>query len=371
MSVIIECRDTGIIYRNPSPNIKSIHAFYPSVIELDNNEMIAAMSLGEAIEASNLNVNISRSKDGGKTWRLEGPIYQGTADRITSNAGRLTKISENEIIFWMIRHDRSRENTGLTNPATTGFVPTELLLLRSFDHGCTWTNPEKIVPPLYGPCFDNSNVFVLNDGSWNVPMTTWMDWDGNCTEGVRMVNIISKDKGQTWPEYVVAMEDKNQEIMYVDDKIIEMPDGRVVIVAWAINYKKGYDLPNQFTISCDGGKTYNEIKSTGIKGQVLTPILLDDGKILSIYREFSKGELRANLSMLDGEDWIILCEKVLWSTQNKGSLKKSNNVSRNFSACQFGAPNIIRMKNGEFFCTFWCIEDCISNIRWVRIGCKS
>ena len=42
---------TGIIYRNPHPHLKSIHAYFPSVAVLGNGDLLATMVLGEAFEA--------------------------------------------------------------------------------------------------------------------------------------------------------------------------------------------------------------------------------------------------------------------------------------------------------------------------------
>lgn len=121
----VECLNTGIIYRNPIPHIRSVHAYFPTVVQLSGEELLATMSLGEAFESADMHVNVFRSVDGGQTWKLEGPIYGGTKDRVTSEVGRLTKVDDDEVVFWMTRHDRSRQGMGLTNPETLGFAETE------------------------------------------------------------------------------------------------------------------------------------------------------------------------------------------------------------------------------------------------------
>ena len=88
------CLNTGLIYRNPAPHVRSVHAYFPSVAAMANGEMLATIVLGEAFEATNLRTHVCRSTDGGETWRLEGPIYPGATDRLTSDASRLTALPE-------------------------------------------------------------------------------------------------------------------------------------------------------------------------------------------------------------------------------------------------------------------------------------
>ena len=85
---MIEILTTGIVYKNPKPHVRSVHAYFPSVAVMDNGEMLATFALGEAFEAANCRLNVARSKDMGETWALEGPVYPGTKRRLTSDYGR-------------------------------------------------------------------------------------------------------------------------------------------------------------------------------------------------------------------------------------------------------------------------------------------
>ena len=42
---------TGILYKNPKPHVKSVHAYFPSVAAMPNGELLATYVLGEAFEA--------------------------------------------------------------------------------------------------------------------------------------------------------------------------------------------------------------------------------------------------------------------------------------------------------------------------------
>jgi len=367
---IIASRQTGLIYRNPIPHVHSVHAYHPSVARLANGELLATFILGEAFEAPNCHTNVARSTDDGATWQLQGPIYRGTTDRLTSDACRITAMPDGEIVAFMIRADRTQHpHEGLTSHKTLGFVPTELMLLRSADYGRTWSEPKAFTPPLVGPSFELcAPILPLRDGRWLLPTSTWRGWDGDCPNGMRMLAFISHDRGQTWPEFVDVMRDPQQHIIYWETKIVVLADGRLLTVAWAYDEAAGKDLPNQYVLSKDGGRTWSEPRSTGLLGQTPTPYALPDGRILTVYRRMDRTGLWANVSHLAGDEWINDTAEPLWGADVSGLTRTSANMAQNFNVLRFGAPCITALPDGSYFVAFWCYEDCISVIRWFKIS---
>ena len=360
---------TGLIYRNPIAHVRSVHAYFPSVVTLDNGEMLATLVLGEAFEAPNCHTYVARSTDNGETWRLEGPIYQGTPDRLTSDACRITALPGGEVVAFMVRADRTdHPDEGLTSHETLGFVPTELLILRSGDYGHTWSEPETLTPPLVGPSFEMCcPITPLSDGRWILPTATWHDWDGNCPNGLQMVAFVSDDRGQSWPAYWTVMRDPQQHIIYWESKVVELPDGRLLAAAWAYDKDAAKDHPNQYTLSSDSGKTWSAPRSTGLLGQTLTPFALDDGRILCVYRRMDQAGLWANNSHLEGDKWVNDAAEPLWGAQVAGLTSTTANMAQNFNVLRFGAPCITRLQDGTLFVAFWCYEDCVCVIRWFKL----
>lgn len=72
----IEMIHSGILFKNPKPYLKSVQAYFPSVVQCDNGDFVAAAVVGEAFEAVNLRNILFRSKDNGATWELQGPLYE-------------------------------------------------------------------------------------------------------------------------------------------------------------------------------------------------------------------------------------------------------------------------------------------------------
>jgi len=364
----IKCSETGLIYRNPKPHVQSLHAYFPSVVQLMNGNLVSTMSIGQAFEAEDLHVNISTSKDKGSTWTLEGPMLKGEGANHTSDCTRISMTDEGELVSFLIKYNRSREGEGLTNPENLGFVETELFIARSNDGGQNWSALERIEPPLVGPNFEmNSPITFLKDGRWLLPTSTWRGWDGYCPNGMKAVAFVSYDCGKTWTEYVDVMKDTNNQIIYWESKVLELKDKRLLAVSWAYNEKEKCDLHNQYAISNDYGKSFSKPMSTGLIGQTLTPILLDDGRVLSVYRRMDKTGLWANISRIDGDMWVNEKQIPLWGTGEDGLVSTDKSMSKNFAVLKFGASCLMKMKDNKIFVVFWAVEDFVSNIRWIKL----
>lgn len=366
----MEILSTGLIYRNPIPHVHSVHAYFPSVVSMDNGEMLATAVLGEAFEAPNLRTHLFRSKDFGETWAHEGLLYPGVADRLLSDASRLTALGAGGLVAFTVRHDRTEHpDEGLTNPETLGFVPTELLLFRSADYGRTWSGPVTMDPPLEGPSFELCcPVTVLRDGRWIVPTSTWQSWEGYCPNGIRTIALVSRDAGITWPEYWDVMAEPGAKTYFWESKITELPDGRLLALAWAYDAVAGKDRPNQYTLSEDGGKTWSSPESTGLQGQTLTPMVLEDGRVLCVYRRMDTPGLWACRCRVEGARWVTEDHAPLWGAEARGLTGSSGNMSQNFTVLRFGAPCLTRCPDGTVFLAFWCYEDNVSVIRWFKLS---
>jgi sialidase-1 len=189
---------TGIIYRNPKPHVVSRHAYFPSVAVLDNGHIVASMAIGEAFEAINLNTYVSKSEDMGETWSEPVPLIQPDKNKISTYFSRISLIQDGTILANVVEsHRDDHPEEGLANPENIGMVPTDLLVVRSEDNGNSWKAPESVKPPLTGPSFEQCcPIIPLRDGRLLWPTSTWRGWDGYCPEGMKMVALISYDKGK-------------------------------------------------------------------------------------------------------------------------------------------------------------------------------
>lgn len=337
--------------------------------QLPDGKLIAVYSLGEAFEALNLHTYYSFSYDGGRSWHFMGQFQKKTKGKITSDASRITITPDGELVVLMCVYDRTKyRKQGLTNPETLGFVPTHFYLFRSIDGGKTFTKPKLIKTPIEGPSFELCcPIVIISDKTWLLPTSTWKAWNGYCPSGIKAIAMISTDEGKTWKDCFVVMDAYKKGIIFWESKIIEMPDGNLLAVAWAYDLKNRRDLPDHYTISKNCGKTWSKPLSTKLHGQTLTPMVLKNGRILSVYRRMDKPGLWANISRLERNRWINESETPIWGTNLKGLTGNTKNPSTDFHVLKFGAPSMIRLNDGSIFLTFWCYENCISVIRWFKI----
>jgi sialidase-1 len=360
---------SGLIYRNPRPHVISRHAYFPSVIYMDNGEMLASMAIGEAFEAVNLNTYICRSTDMGETWSNPVPLFGKQNGLLTSNFSRITSTPDGNVVANVVRSYRDMHpDEGLANPVNIGMVPTDLLVVRSKDWGNSWEPEELISPPLIGPSFEQCcPILPLRDGRWLWPTSTWRGWDGYCSNGMKMVALVSHDKGKTWPDYMSVMDRNEDKIIYWESKIIELKNGLLVAIAWTYDEKNGKDLPNHYTISRDGGKSWQVPVSINIHGETMAITELPDGRLIMVYRRMDKPGLWSTVSHLKNNEWINEKDYSLWGAQESGLTNKSDNMVQDFNELKFGAPCITLLPDNLVYVAFWCYEKMVSNIRWFKL----
>jgi len=184
---------------------------------------------------------------------------------------------------------------------------------------------------------------------------------------MKMIALVSSDAGKTWPEYTDVMNGNADHIIYWEGKIIELSNNILIAVAWAYNEIQGKDLPNQYTISHDGGKSWLVPQSTNIQGQTMAIAALHDGRLLSVYRRIDKPGLWVTVSRLDNDAWINEDEFPLWGSQETSLVHKSDSMVQDFNELKFGAPCITLLPDNSVYVAFWCYEKMVSNIRWFKI----
>ena len=72
---------------------------------------------------------------------------------------------------------------------------------------------------------------------------------------------------------------------------------------------------------------------------------------------------------LDGDAWVNEAQLPLWGhgAGGGGLTVGGDNLSHSFARLRFGLPAGLLLPDGEVFAAFWCVEDCVSVIRWFRL----
>lgn len=363
---MIKILDQGVVYRNPRPHLRAIHAWHPSLVLLDDGSLLAGFDLGQAVEALDYRTYISRSRDQGKTWESPRLLFDDPVPRRSIHSVRLGRVKDGTIVGFGGRYYRDDPEEGVVNRANLGYVPMDLILLRSRDGGKSWDGPTTIEPPLVGPGFEICHrVIELRDGRWLAPTATWKGWNGASPNGMKAIALVSRDQGKTWPEWITIIDQYDHGVISWEQGLTELVDGRLLAVVWSFDERSGKSLPNRFALS-DDGRTFSLPRENGLLGETAKLHTLPDGRVICLYRRLDKPGLWANLVRIDGDDWVNLAEVPIWQGPSSG-MKGERSASDELSALKFGFPSIVQLPGGDVLALFWCVEECIHIIRWSRL----
>lgn len=363
----IQIAETGIVYRNPKPYLRSVHTWHPSIALLQDGSLLAGFDIGQAVESLDYHTCTARSCDGGRTWSAPVPVMNDPVQRRSTHSVRIGSLNDGTLIAFGGRFYRDDPEEGLTNRANMGYVPMDLIQLTSNDGGRSWDGPVTVSTPLIGPGFEICHrVIELNDGRLLAPTATWKGWHGEAPHGMQAIALISHDRGRTWPEWMTVVDQYQQGIVSWEQGLTQLHDGRLIAVVWCFDEKSGKSLPNRWAISADG-RTFSQPMLNGMAGETAKIITLTDGRVLCLYRRLDRPGLWASLVTIEDDCWKTEAELSVWSGGRSGMLGERTSSSDELSALKFGFPSMVQLPNGDVIVVFWCLEDGIHNIRWVRL----
>ena len=365
---MISVRGTGLVYRNPRPELRSRHAWHPSLIRFDDGELVCVFDGASADQALDYRSWVTRSTDGGASWTPPVRAFADWGSRPTTSFIRAGRIRDGSLVGLGARMFRDDPETGIVNTPGIGYADMELFLVRSEDRGRTWSAPEPLTPPFNGPSWEICHPVVeLADGRWLAPLSSWMGWHGDAADGMKAASFVSHDRGATWPAAMVEFDRWAEDIIYWEQSLVQLPDGRLLAVAWSLNWKSGAVEPTPYAISPDG-RAFTVHGLTGFRGQTTKLALLPDGRVFAAYRRQDQPGLWATTARIEGDRWTNLETAPLWQGVDSSGMTGTMDTGSELIALKFGYPSIAVEPGGTVLIAFWCQEDCITNIRWLRVA---
>ena len=73
------------------------------------------------------------------------------------------------------------------------------------------------------------------------------------------------------------------------------------------------------------------------------------------------------MARIEGSEWINLEQEPLWQGAASG-MSGAAKPGAELKELQFGFPNMVLEPRGMVFAAFWCEENGIKNIRWLRLS---
>jgi sialidase-1 len=357
------------IYENPKPAVRSLQAAFPGLALLPSNEIIALFVIGEAFEAANTRAYISRSLDIGKTWQLQGQLYNqqelGLGYQF-SDYYKPTLLKDGSLVAVGYGFERHDPDKGIGDSETGAFLPGQNIVTFSTDNGRTWSIPKKIdigsdeVLELSGPCIQlNSGKLISAGPPFSINKTNQEGWV-----------IESSDNGKTWKHLSNYFTAPGGNVAPWETRICEMQPDRVVALFWAYDTLNEKHLSNHLTVSHDGGKTWSKAIDTDHMGQASNLLWLGGNKLLTIHSHRA-GEVGLYVRYIDfsNDKWNVQEEAVIWGKAS--AQDTSSNIVDQFAALKFGQPSLLRLNDDEFIATHWCVENCMYKIKTHRFIFKA
>jgi photosystem II stability/assembly factor-like uncharacterized protein len=226
-----------------------------------------------------------RSTDGGKTWSKPSVLIDTPWD---DRAPNFLQLKDGTILCSFFTYPGPTATNLDRDPAKSTLTG----IIRSFDNGQTWEREPKRLPIPFAADATDGPIVQLQDGAvlicvYGRPVDAIHDMVAFCR---------SADGGETWELLSTLSGDHEMS----ETAVAQLPDGRLVLIARP---------EGDIAWSSDGGRSWTEPVSTGIRLFEPRLISLSDGTLLCLHGSYGAGGYRAMFSTDGGESWVCPNEK--------------------------------------------------------------
>ena len=380
----IEILNDGPIYRNPNPGYGYVGAFFSSLVQLSDHEILCTYNRATGMYATNMTFYSARSTDGGESWSEQSLVHDRSSDRlqISPKAFRhiaysyhdpmLARLGDGTLIITAFRIDRDEPDRPVFNEETGGICEFELVILRSTDKGRTWSRPEQMTVPDDLILTPSSGVIEVKDGRWFLPFDRWHAFDSQQPYRPQVMGLFSSDHGGTWSDPVVIADTNVENKGFWHGQVLRMSDGRLFTMFWTALMKDGINSqPLHRCIGSPDGSEWSEPEPTNLLGQTNHAVDLGEGWMLEFYssRDGAQPGFFAGLSSDEGRTWDLENHVCVWDATGRDKLgvEVSDTYPRSHDTIAFGAPRAIRLTDGDVLVTYWCTEMSVTHVRCARL----
>lgn len=370
--ILIEYVEAHIVYTNPRPHVRSRHGYFPGVTKLVSGELLCFFVLAEAFEAPNATTYISRSGDGGRTWTLQGPLYdKRTLSHETSDSMKGTLLRDGRLIAIGYRFHRHDLEQAIGIEETGGILPGDDICSESTDEGRTWTTPQVIgrsrpeLLEISGPCVEIAPGHLIAIAApYKMP-------DGSNPSGQIGILLRSVDGGRSWTDHEEFFRSPGVNLTPLESRVCQMEDGRLVAIVWAYDYATDHHHPNHVVVSEDQGRVWSGPINTGHMGQASSLVPLSGDLLLTVHAHRSE-DAGIYVRVIDfrRNQWKVLDEKVIWGRNTRPQTSGEQNMVEMFTSLRFGQPSLTHIAGSEYLATHWSVEDGQGKIRAHRLNVK-
>lgn len=326
---------------------------FPQSALTGDGEVVCVYCKGGGQFATGVSV-AARSIDGGRSWTVGAPLVSGEGNSTMLRAS--SRPGADTVFAYGARSRTGREDR-------FGDRPVEPIACVSHDRGHTWSDP--VVIPAATPMLEISHgILPLADGRLLAPAATIEP--GRL--GAEVLLAESDDGGATWSGFRPILRDPGGRAGYLEHKLTELADGRILLTTWTIEMADLTDRPNTFCISADGGRTWGPPTSTGISGQTFSTVDLGEGDLLVLYnRRYGHQGVVAGLVRLTDGPWSVRAEVLLHDAGAERIRSADADGITEMAEFSFGFPTGIRLDDDQVLVTYWAGPYGRVAVRWARL----
>jgi len=340
-----------------------------------NDSIYALFRRGSGKDAPDGNCLVARTSPAAVHWDFLSEGFRSTLDGVPGEirTAELWPHADGSLSAFLTWIDRS-SGGGLYDGETDSLLPCRLLQTESTDGGVTWRNyrtldtGDRTGTTLTGP------IVVLPDRGCLVPFESHQTETPGAA-GLHGAYALFSTDGKTFgPVITVARHPQNRFFYWDQRHAFCSANHRPVAMFWT--YDREHECDRQIHMAWgDADRLEWETPfSTGIDGQICSPIPLPDGRLAAFYvHRQPPGAMRLIVSADGGHSWDHDGGLVVYSKggQEAGADGKSGFAQYwdDMHAWSFGHPAGLVLDDGTLLLTWYAGPDstCLS-VHWARVA---
>jgi hypothetical protein len=245
--------------------------------------------------ASWVNINMARSRDGGRTWQDHRVLSETSfaKDRATWVAPQTSQLRDGRIAVLV---DRGEKHSPFDWPALSQWqMPDHGMsnwLLTSADHGATWEGPRKVDDIGGEPSYIISEaagplLYTRTDSRpTSAKKNPSMPWGANY---YRSTGVISDDHGKTFARTALIFDDPL--IGDCEVGVAEYAPGKLIAISRIGDGGSAFNQPSRMAYSRDGGRSWSKPRLSPIYAHrpCVRPLAGHGHKLFVTFRAASNG----------------------------------------------------------------------------------
>lgn len=360
------------------PANESVNAF-TNLRRLSSGALIASFQCGAQKHDVQSTTRLCRSDDNGRTWTDLGSPFDTSYGGIPGSlaGGEIVEHEPGRLQLFTTWFDRSDPNRPLFDPVTQGVLHSKQLYCLSNDDGKSWTGWTDIpTPGLTGTAICGPSL-QWPDGKIGFAFESYKEYDDPNPGHHAAWLAISTDGGKSFPRFHLVAQHPEHKVFYWDQRLcLGKNPGDYYGCFWTHDLDKQEDMTVHFRKGNvnDDSHPSQHLKPTGVTGQIASPLLLDDGRLLMFVVDRTKPRTMSLwLSRDDGATWPESEGLVVHNHEEQGQLSQGDaNIDFNeywddMAKWTFGHPALADLGDNKVLALWYAGVPGKLSIHWARV----